>query len=212
MFSIHQVKHFYQENLVLDVPQWEVGQGEHWLLLGSSGSGKTTLLHILGGLLSPSQGSIHILQQELHELKGVKLDKFRAKNIGIVFQKPHLIATLSVLKNLLLAQYMAGIKQDKSLCEKVLHQLNLSHRKNALPQQLSQGEAQRVSVARAILNKPKIILADEPTASLDDDNAQKVIELLKQQAQNCQATLIVATHDYRVKTHFELQKQITNSK
>ncbi len=208
MFQIHQLKHTYQQRLVLDVPSWEAQKGQHWLLLGNSGSGKTTLLHLLGGLRQIQEGEIHIAEQDLRQLKESKLDRFRARNIGLVFQKPHLVATLTVLNNLLLAQYMAQVKQDKEMCYEILKQLNLQHRAQAYPHQLSQGEAQRVSVARALLNQPEIILADEPTASLDDQNAQEVVQLLKQQAEAQTSTLVIATHDQRVKQHFSLIYQL----
>lgn len=211
MLHIQNLQHLYQNKKVLEINDWQVSQGEQCLLLGDSGSGKTTLLHCIAGLLKPSKGKIFIHQQDLTQLKGAALDKFRAKNIGLIFQKPHLIQTLSVLQNLLLAQYAAGIRQDTKHCESVLMQLQLSHRKNALPKQLSQGEAQRVSVGRALLNQPQLLLADEPTASLDDKNALQVIELLKQQAKISQATLVIATHDRRVKDAFEKRLDLSSS-
>lgn len=200
MFAIKDVIHKYGDKTVLQAPDWSANQGEQWLLLGNSGSGKTTLLHIMGGLLTPTSGSVQVAGQGLDTLKGTKLDKFRAQNIGLVFQKPHLIQTLTVLDNLLLAQYMAGVKQRKQRCLEVLEQLSMQQHAKSYPNKLSQGEMQRVSVARAVLNSPKVLLADEPTASLDDHNTTQVIGLLKQQAQAVNATLIIATHDQRVKT------------
>lgn len=200
MFAIQGIIHKYGDKTVLNAPDWEAAQGEQWLLLGNSGSGKTTLLHIMGGLLKPTSGSIKITHQELKSLSNAKLDRFRAQNIGLVFQKPHLIQTLSVLDNLLLAQYMAGLKQNKKRCLEVLEQLNMQHHRKSYPNKLSQGEMQRVSVARAVLNAPKVLLADEPTASLDDHNTVQVVQLLKQQAKAVNATLVIATHDQRVKT------------
>lgn len=203
MFAIKEISHQYGDKTVLKTTNWEATQGEHWLLLGNSGSGKTTLLHIMGGLLKPSQGEIEIANQSLHQIKGSKLDQFRAQNIGLVFQKPHLIQTLTVLDNLLLAQYMGGVKKDKSRCMEVLTQLNMQHHKKSYPNKLSQGEMQRISVARAVINNPKVLLADEPTASLDDENTVQVVQLLKQQAEVVNATLVIATHDQRVKSEIE---------
>ncbi|EAY27269.1 ABC transporter ATP-binding protein [Microscilla marina] len=200
MFAIQEVIHKYGDKTVLQAPNWSAAQGEQWLLLGNSGSGKTTLLHILGGLLRPTSGQVQMAGQSLQTLQGSQLDKFRAKNIGLVFQKPHLIQTLTVLDNLLLAQYLAGVKQSKARCMDVLEQLGMQTHKKSYPNKLSQGEMQRVSVARAVLNAPKVLLADEPTASLDDHNTVQVINLLKQQAQAVNATLVIATHDQRVKT------------
>jgi putative ABC transport system ATP-binding protein len=199
MIHLKNLAHFFQQNQVLNIPEWTAEQGEHWLLLGNSGSGKTTLLHILAGLRQASKGEVIVLGQNIQEVKGAKLDRFRARNIGLVFQRPHLIQTLTVMQNLQLAQYMAGLKQDKNRCEEVLKQLNIWEKRKSYPNKLSQGQAQRVSVARAVLNHPKILLADEPTASLDDANTQQVIDLLKTQALQYQASLIIATHDQRIK-------------
>jgi putative ABC transport system ATP-binding protein len=210
MFLIQHLHHQYQQKNILQVENWQAEQGTHWLLIGESGSGKTTLLHLLAGLLPIQKGEIQIAQQSIKDLKGTKLDRFRAKHVGLIFQKPHLIPTLTVLQNLSLAQYLAGIRQNSKLCKEVLEKLQLSDKQKSLPHQLSQGEAQRVSVARAILNQPAVILADEPTASLDDKNALQVIELLKTQAQQYQATLLIATHDQRVKTHFSHCYELKN--
>lgn len=199
MFTLKEVTHKYGDKTILEATDWSANQGEHWLLLGNSGSGKTTLLHIMGGLLQPTGGQIDIADQNLNQIEGSKLDRFRAQNIGLVFQKPHLIQTLTVLDNLLLAQYMAGVKKNKARCVEVLNQLNMQHHQKSYPNKLSQGEMQRVSVARAVLNAPKVLLADEPTASLDDHNTQQVVLLLKQQAEAVNATLVIATHDQRVK-------------
>lgn len=203
MLNIQSLKYKYNDKLIFNIDNWKVNQGEHWLLVGQSGSGKTTLLHILGGLLKSQNGQITIKDQNISQLSQTQIDKFRARNIGMIFQKPHLIQTLTVLKNLLLTQYLAGLKQDKKHCEHILNELNILDKKNSYPKKLSEGEAQRVSVARAIINQPSLILADEPTASLDDYNAEKVISLLKEQAQKTKASLIIATHDSRVKAHFD---------
>lgn len=203
MFILKNVTHKYGDKTILQATDWAASQGEHWLLLGNSGSGKTTLLHIMGGLLKPTNGEVEIANQNLHQVNGSKLDRFRAQHIGLVFQKPHLIQTLTVLDNLLLAQYMAGVKKNKQRCLEVLTQLNMQHHKKSYPNKLSQGEMQRVSVARAVLNSPKVLLADEPTASLDDENTVQVIQLLQQQAQAVNATLVIATHDQRVKNEID---------
>ncbi|OJJ15593.1 ABC transporter ATP-binding protein [marine bacterium AO1-C] len=203
MFILKKVTHKYGDKTILQATDWAASQGEHWLLLGNSGSGKTTLLHIMGGLLKPTNGEIEIAGQNLQQVSGSKLDRFRAQHIGLVFQKPHLIQTLTVLDNLLLAQYMAGVKKNKQRCLEVLTQLNMEHHRKSYPNKLSQGEMQRVSVARAVLNNPKVLLADEPTASLDDENTVQVIQLLQQQAQAVNATLVIATHDQRVKAEID---------
>ncbi|MCU0446912.1 MAG: ATP-binding cassette domain-containing protein [Microscillaceae bacterium] len=211
MFEIKNLQHQYQQLKVLDITDWQAQQGEQWLVLGGSGSGKTTLLHILAGLRTPTQGLVKVANVNLNTLNGARLDRFRGQNIGLVFQKPHLAQTLTVMQNLLLAQYMAGLRQNHSHCEAVLKSLSVLDKKNTFPAQLSQGQAQRVSVARAVLNQPKLLLADEPTASLDDKNAAQVLDLLMEQAQNYQATLLIATHDQRVKEKIALSFELNNA-
>jgi putative ABC transport system ATP-binding protein len=203
MFHIQQLKHQYQDRIVLTVDEMIATQGEQILLKGSSGSGKTTLFHILAGLLKPTTGKVSIAGKDLNTLQGAALDQFRGQHIGMIFQETHLIKTLNVIDNLVLAQYMAGKAQDKKQCMSSLEKLNITHVAKQFPEQLSRGEAQRVVIARALLNQPSVILADEPTASLDDKNAEAVINLLVSQAQSQQATLFVSTHDSRVTHYFK---------
>lgn len=204
MISIKSVSHQYGNDQGLSFADWQVNNGEQWLLLGQSGSGKTTLLHILTGLLQPTAGEIKINDTNLYALSSKKLDEFRGQHIGIIFQKPHLIKSLSVAENLLLAQSFAGLATDKNRIEEVLASLDMAHKKNAYPQELSQGQLQRVTIARAVINKPTLLIADEPTSSLDDKNAEAVLTLLKEQSELNKATLVVATHDKRVKDAFNL--------
>lgn len=192
--------HFgYNGENVLDIEKLEVAQGEHFLFLGKSGSGKTTLLHLVAGLLRPTQGKIVVADQDITHMSQVALDKFRGQHMGLVFQKPHLISALSVQQNLMLAQYLAGLPTDRTRIEEILNDLGLESKKEARISTLSQGEAQRISIARALLNKPKVIMADEPTSSLDDDSCKQVISLLQKQAAKYDATLLISTHDQRVK-------------
>ncbi|MEQ9297010.1 MAG: ATP-binding cassette domain-containing protein [Cyclobacteriaceae bacterium] len=186
-------------------PDWEVAQGDHSLILGGSGCGKTTLLHLLAGLLKSQQGELLVAGTSLPQLGGVKLDSFRGKNIGLIFQKPHLINTLSVKDNLKLAQYLAHLPQDHKRISDVLSALDIAGKANAKVYELSQGQQQRVAIARAVLNKPKVVMADEPTASLDDKNAFGVLDILEQQASDNQASLIIATHDQRIKDRIKTQ-------
>jgi putative ABC transport system ATP-binding protein len=204
MISITSVSHQYSTEQALTFADWQVNNGEQWLLLGQSGSGKTTLLHILTGLLKPTNGEIKIDNTNLYALSSKKLDEFRGQHIGIVFQKPHLIKSLSITENLILAQSFAGLPTNKNRIEEVLASLDMAHKKNAYPQELSQGQLQRVTIARAVINKPTLLIADEPTSSLDDKNAEAVLALLKEQSELNKATLVVATHDKRVKVSFNL--------
>src|SRR5690554_3469589 len=192
-FQYHASGEFAIEDLLL-------APGDELLLLGKSGSGKTTILNILGGLLPPDQGEVVIDGISLYKLKGAALDKFRGGNIGIVFQKPHLLKPLSVEENIRLANFFVGEKATNKV-DALLEELGMADKKKAKISTLSEGEAQRVSIARALANTPKIILADEPTASLDDENAQSVIRLLQTQARKLNAVLIIVTHDQRVKEH-----------
>lgn len=211
MISVDSLSFGYSDHKVLSIPHLEVEEGQHLCVLGSSGSGKTTLLHILGGLLVPSEGKVLIGNTDIYGLNNQQRDKYRGQNVGLIFQKPHLIAALSVEDNLVLAQYLSGTAQDKGRAIEVLEELNLGHKAKSKVKSLSQGEQQRVTIARALLNRPRIILADEPTASLDDANAHKVIELLKSQAEKYKASLMIATHDQRVKDEFELQLNLTTA-
>jgi ABC-type lipoprotein export system ATPase subunit len=183
----------------ISFPDFSVTRGGHFLLLGQSGSGKTTLLHLLGGLLRPQQGKIEIEGNDVTLLSELELDRFRGKRIGFIFQKNHLISALTVKDNLLMAPFLIGEHQDENRVNEVLEELGLSEKKNSRIRELSQGQAQRVAIGRAIINKPSIILADEPTSALDDTNCDRVIELLNKVAVENNATLLVATHDQRLK-------------
>ncbi len=168
------------------------------LLRGNSGSGKSTWLALVAGLLSASGGSLVVAGQNLGELKGQSTDAWRARTLGFLPQKLHLSDALSVADNLGLAYFAAGLPRSDAAIADALSALGLQGLGARKPHQLSGGQAQRVALARAVLLQPKIILADEPTASLDDDLAQAALALLAQCAAQCRATLVVATHDARV--------------
>ncbi|MEQ8628353.1 ATP-binding cassette domain-containing protein [Ekhidna sp.] len=205
MLKIQGLKHSYDGKAMISYPDWEVKEGNHAIILGNSGCGKTTLLHLIGGLMPPSEGVLEVSGENLVQKSNAKLDRFRGENIGIVFQKPHLVRSLTVKENLTLSQYLAHKKIDVKRAQEVLTHLGVGELANRKVHQISQGQAQRVAIGRAVINKPKLLLADEPTASLDDENCQKVIDLLKSQAEETGATLIVATHDHRVKSEFQNQ-------
>ncbi len=208
MFALSQIEHRYDGQAVLQLDSLEAQQGEHLLVLGLSGSGKTTLLHILGALLRPSAGKVEIAGRDLLSIGAGEIDRFRGSNIGIVFQQMHLLSTLTVKQNLMLARYMAGMPQDGAVADAVLARLDLRDKAGRYPSELSVGEQQRVTLARAVINEPKLILADEPTASLDDVRSAQVLDLLFGQAETCGATLVVATHDKRVKERFERRVEL----
>ena len=201
MLETKNLRFKYDNNLELNFPDIKTSK-ENLLILGASGVGKTTFLHLLSGLLKPINGEIDLLGTKISKLKMSEMDRFRGKNIGIVFQKPHFINSLTVKENLQLAQYISK-KSDKNRIQSLLESLGIEDKANKKTQNLSQGEKQRVSIALAIVNSPKLILADEPTSSLDDLNCEKVINILKNQASKYKAKLIIITHDYRLKKHFK---------
>jgi len=202
MILTKEVEFNYDNQIFFKFQDIDLKSSENFLIIGNSGVGKTTLMHLLAGLLKSNSGSIKLFDQELSQLSSHQLDRFRKKNIGIVFQRPHFVNSLTVKENLQLAQYIAN-KKDNNRIDSILKNLNIFDKSNKKTNQLSQGEKQRASIALAIVNSPKLILADEPTSSLDDANCSKVIELLKKQATDFGAQLIVITHDSRVKKHFK---------
>jgi putative ABC transport system ATP-binding protein len=202
MIAIKSVAHSYARQKKLRFKDWDINRGEQWLLLGDSGSGKSTLLNILTGILEPQQGEVLINQTNLYKLPGRKRDSFRGQNIGMIFQTPHLVKSLTVKENLLIAQSFARLREDVKRIEEVLSSLGIEDKKNSYPHELSQGQLQRVSIARAVINKPALLVADEPTSSLDDRNTAAVLELLIRQSKLTNSTLVVATHDKRVKDQF----------
>jgi len=202
VISVRSLTHRYGEQEVLRLADWRVAQGDRWLILGPSGCGKTTLLHILAGLVRPSEGQVEVAGENLLKLDGARLDRWRATTVGIVLQALHLVKHLSVRDNLRLAQYLAKTPQDDARIDDTLGALGVGAKSARRPSELSQGEQQRVAIARAVVNRPKLVLADEPTANLDDASAATVVDLLAEQAARHGATLVVATHDARVKGKF----------
>lgn len=199
MISTRGIAHIYGQESELHFKDWQIGKGEQWLLLGDSGSGKTTFLHIIAGILPPLKGSVTVNDTSLYSMSAKTRDSFRGKNIGMVFQRPHLLKSLTIAENLQIAQSFAKLPNDKKRIAEILTSLNISEKKNSYPRELSQGQLQRVSIARAVINKPALLLADEPTSSLDNNNAIAVIQLLVSQSIQNDSALVVATHDNRVK-------------
>ena len=202
MLKTKEVEFNYDNQMFFKFQNIDLNSNENLLIIGDSGVGKTTLMHLLAGLLKSNSGSIKLFDKELNQMSSYQLDSFRKNNIGIVFQRPHFVNSLTVKENLQLAQYIAN-KNDNNRIESILKNLNIFEKSKKKTNQLSQGEKQRVSIALAIVNSPKLILADEPTSSLDDNNCSKVIKLLKKQATDFGAQLIVITHDSRLKKHFK---------
>ena len=202
LVSLRDVRAAYAGKIVLALDQLDVAPGAHTLVLGPSGCGKTTLLNVIAGVISPLAGSVVVEGKSIAQMSGSQRDQFRGQRIGLVMQRLHLIGALTVAANLELAQTLAGLAKDRARIDGVLAALDIAGKHDRRPRTLSQGEAQRVAIARAVINRPALILADEPTAALDDDNANAALDLLFAQASEHGATLIVATHDARIKSHF----------
>lgn len=202
------IAHRYSGGETMRFVDLDIAAGQHTLILGNSGSGKTTLLHILSGLLKPQAGSVQIDGQELYELSSRQLDTYRGQRIGLIFQEAHLVKSLTIKENLQIAQSFAGAQVDNTHIQEVLALLELDHKAHHYPSKLSRGQMQRAAIARAVVNHPAILVADEPTASLDDRNTERVLDLLLAQATQHGATLIIATHDKRVKTRFDNTYQV----
>lgn len=205
MISSRQLAYQYPGGAELRFENVDVAQGGVLLLRGASGSGKSTWLALAAGLLSPGGGDITVAGQSLKALGTVAGDAWRARTIGFLPQKLHLSAALTVHANLTIAQWAAGQPRDDARIREALAALGVQALAARKPAQLSGGQAQRVALARAVLLKPQVILADEPTASLDDDAARQAVQLLQATARQQGATLVIATHDSRVLAHLDSQ-------
>lgn len=203
MLTTQALKFAYGPDKQFVFPNLQCADREALLILGESGTGKTTLLHLLALILRPEDGSVVMNNTDLTQMSAQETAAFRAKHVGIIYQKPHFVSSLSVMDNLLLANYLAGQPQNRDRARHLAGQLGFTDRLNKKTHQLSQGEQQRVSIARAVMNNPGVILADEPTSSLDDTNTDRVIDLLRQQSDQIGASLVVVTHDQRLKNVFQ---------
>ena len=202
MISTKNLRFSYSKDQDFIFPDLYCEAGSTLLITGDSGKGKTTYLHLLAGLLQPTSGEIIIDNTDLVSLSEKKTDRYRGKNIGVVFQKSYFIAALTVLENLQMASWLATGKKHTKRAKRLLEQLGIENQASKLPSQLSIGQQQRVSIARALMNEPKVLLADEPTSSLDDKNAEKVIDLLTSLSKEYKAALLIVTHDSRIKEKF----------
>jgi ABC-type lipoprotein export system ATPase subunit len=211
MIKVRNLTYRYRTGAEIQFPDLTIERGAQHLLLGESGSGKTTLLHLMGGLLKIQKGSIVIDETDISSLSESALDHFRGKRLGFVFQRSHLISSLSVQNNLLLASYL-GAKEKSAEVDVILARLGLGALKKAKVTELSYGQLQRVAIARAVMNHPTILFADEPTSALDDANCDRVIHLLMDIAAENKSTLIVATHDYRLKKVIANQINLSESR
>ncbi len=182
----------------LDGVSFSVEQGEFVAIIGPSGSGKSTLLHILGGVDTPTLGSVIINDTDISQLDETALAIFRRRQIGLIYQFYNLIPILTVEENLTLPLLLDGRKPDKKQVQTLIDKLGLSHRLTHLPNQLSGGQQQRVSIGRALVNNPALLLADEPTGNLDSENSKEIIALLRHFNKEFKQTVIIITHDEKI--------------
>lgn len=188
---------------ILDVPHFEVGRGEQVVIRGRSGCGKTTLLNAISGLTTIDSGSIKIDGVEITRLPEAGRDRFRARNIGFVFQTFNLLPAFTAIENVLLGMTFTGQAKDREHAAELLDRVGLGHRLHHKPQALSVGEQQRTAVARALVNKPKLLLADEPTANVDPAHQQQVVDMLRNACRDEQVAMLLVTHSPEVSEQFE---------
>lgn len=205
MITTSDLRYSYSNGTEFEFPDISLKLGEHLLILGPSGIGKTTLLHLLSGLLPTTHGSISIAGTELNGLGRKALDRFRGAYMGLIFQRYHFITSLTVMENLKLRLGFTKKNIESTRIDELANRLGLAEYLNKKVTQLSQGQQQRLSIALGLIHKPDVIFADEPTSNLDDENCDKVIQLLKDEADLSGSSLIIITHDHRVKSHFQNQ-------
>jgi len=196
---------------VIEIPRFQIGDGEQIALIGTSGSGKTTLLHLIAGILAPDEGNIvfgspHDGEVDITKLTEAQRDIFRGEYIGYIFQTHHLLPGFTAMENVLLGMSFTGRKHDPAWAKHLLDQVGLSERLNYRPAKLSVGQQQRVAVARALANRPRVVLADEPTGALDPANAQQVLDLVRNLCKEVNAALILVSHDMDIAR--QLQRQV----
>ena len=198
LFDIKNIKYKVEDFIILNNLSFKVNEEQHLLILGPSGSGKTTIINLLSGLLKPSSGYINFKNTKYSVLSKLQLDQLRSENFGFIFQKLHLIEHLNVEQNIAIAKN----KKNSSDINKLLDNLGLNGYNKMIVKNLSFGESQRVAVARGVVNNPRVIFADEPTSGLDDKNSNLVIKLIFEQVKKTGSTLIVSSHDQRIKKNF----------
>lgn len=182
----------------LDNLNLKISKGQFVSIIGPSGSGKSTLLHILGGVDRPTKGKIYIEGTDISSMNETESALFRRRNIGLIYQSYNLIPTLNVEKNILLPMLLDGVNPKQEDFDKILDMLGLTQRLNHLPNQLSGGQQQRVAIGRALIHKPAIILADEPTGNLDRKNTKTTLDLLKLSNKEYNQTIVMITHDKEI--------------
>lgn len=215
MLLVENVKKAYREPNgdklpILNVPRLELGSGEQVVIRGQSGGGKTTLLNVIAGLTTPDEGRIVIKTTDVTRLHEAARDRFRARHIGFVFQTFNLLAGFTALENVLLGMTFTGQRNDPQRATELLGRVGLGHRLSHKPAALSVGEQQRVAVARALVNKPVLLLADEPTANIDPSHQQQVIDLLREVCRTENVAMLLVTHSPEVSGQFDRVENLEN--
>ena len=190
---------FHYDQPLINIASFDVARHECVGLIGPSGCGKTTFIHLIAGLLQPIRGHVQINGVDLSQLSERETDRLRGRYMGVVFQRLHLIPSVSVIDNLLLAQRFSRTKVDRSYAVNLLEELGIAALKEKKPSQLSQGQAQRVAIARSLAHRPALVVADEPTSALDDGNAADAMRLLRTLTAHADEGLVIVTHDQRVR-------------
>lgn len=208
MLHLLGVKKSYEEPggkrlQILDIDSYQLGEGEQAVLIGRSGGGKTTLLHVIAGIAQADEGKIEIDGLDIMRLFEAGRDRFRAEKIGYVFQTFNLLRGFTAIENVLLGMTFAKGKKDVGRARQLLDRVGLSHRLHHKPSAMSVGEQQRVAVARALANKPRLLLADEPTANVDPGNQQQVIDLIRGTCDEENVSLLMVTHAMEVANQFD---------
>ncbi len=188
---------------VLNVPEFKVARGEQVALVGSSGGGKTTLLNVISGITAPDSGEVLIDGRDIAKLHEVGRDRFRAAKIGFVFQTFNLLPAFTALENVLLGSSFASQSISRAGAIELLQRVGLGHRLSHRPQQMSVGEQQRVAVARAMANRPVVLLADEPTANVDSTNQAGILQLIRETSRENNVTVLIVTHDRDIAAQFD---------
>jgi lipoprotein-releasing system ATP-binding protein len=205
MIITKEINYKYENGKSFSFPNINLNEKEILLIHGNSGVGKTTLLNLLGLLLRPKTGEIRINDNITNDINDSELPKFRAANVGIIYQKSYFVQSLSVMDNLILATYFGNGKSNTAFAKKLAEQLGFTALLDKKTMSLSGGEQQRISIARALMNTPSLVLADEPTSALDDENTEIVFDLLKSQCKATGAALIIVSHDQRLKAKIKNQ-------
>lgn len=188
---------------ILNIERFELKENEQAVLIGESGSGKSTLLNVISGITSADSGKVTIAGTEIASMAEVVRDRFRAERIGFVFQTFNLLPAFSALENVLLGMSFSREKPNRNRAKELLAQVGLEHRLHHRPQQMSVGEQQRVAVARALANQPKLLLADEPTANVDISNQETILQLLRDACAQNQISMLLVTHSQEVAKQFD---------